>query len=149
WRRRVPPRTRVTQSEKSLLSPGRNPQAEPCICDRRTVCSNGVTHDELRAVLTPYAAGELAEEPAEVVRAHLATGCPDCLSALFRLPVGRPRIPWDGGLRRERWLAPATAAVLALALAALVAWTIRDLRRREAERRAESVSAAARLIEVE
>ena len=119
------------------------------IRDRHTVCSSGVTHDELRAVLPPYAAGELAEEPAEVVRAHLATGCPDCLSALFRLPVGRPRNHWEAGLRRERWLAPATAAVLALALAALVAWTIRDLRRREAERHAENVRTSARLIEVE
>ncbi|TMA39319.1 MAG: zf-HC2 domain-containing protein [Deltaproteobacteria bacterium] len=108
-----------------------------------------MTHDELRAVLPPYAAGELEEEPAEVVRAHLATGCPDCLGALFRLPVGRPRSRWEAGLRRERRLAPATAVVLALALAALVGWTIRDLRQREAERRAESVRAAARLIEVE
>jgi len=108
-----------------------------------------VTHDELRAVLPPYAAGELAEEPAEVVRAHLATGCADCLGALFRLPVGRPRSRWEVGLRRERWFAPATAVVLALALAVLVGWTIHDLREREAERRAESARAAARLVEVE
>src|SRR5439155_21526367 len=143
------PKQAGNSNRKSVLAPGENPYAEPCICGRPTVCSGGVTHDQLRAVLPPYAAGELDEGPAEVVRAHLATGCPDCLGALFRLPVGRPRSRWEAGLRRERRLAPATAVVLALALAALVGWTIRDLRQREAERRAESVRAAARLIEVE
>ena len=108
-----------------------------------------MTHDELRAVLPPYAAGELDEGPAEAVRSHLATGCPDCLGALFRLPVGRPRGRWDVSLPRAGWLAPATAVVLAVALATLVGWTIYDLRQREAERRAEGARAAARLVDAE
>ena len=108
-----------------------------------------MTHDELRAVLPPYAAGELDEGPAEAVRSHLATGCPDCLGALFRLPVGRPRARWDVSLPRAGWLAPATAVVLAVALATLVGWTIYDLRQREAERRAEGARAAARLVDAE
>jgi len=105
-----------------------------------------VTHDELRAALPPYAAGELEEEPAAEVRAHLAAGCEDCLASLFRLPVGRPRDRGQRRLPRPGWLAPATAALLAIALAVLVAWTIRDLARREAEQRAESERAEARLV---
>jgi len=108
-----------------------------------------VTHDELRAALPPYAAGELEEEPAAEVRAHLAAGCEDCLASLFRLPVGRPRDRWQRRLPRPGWLAPATAALLAIALAVLVGWTIRDLTRREAEQRAESERAEARLVAAE
>ena len=108
-----------------------------------------MTHDELRAALPPYAAGELEEEPAAEVRAHLAAGCEDCLASLFRLPVGRPRDRWQRRLPRPGWLAPATAALLAIALAVLVAWTIRDLARREAEQRAESERAEARLVVAE
>ncbi len=102
-----------------------------------------MTHDELRAALPPYAAGELEETPAAEVRAHLAAGCEDCLASLFRLPVGRPRDRWQRRLPRPGWLAPATAALLAIALAVLVGWTIRDLTRREAEQRAESGARAA------
>jgi len=108
-----------------------------------------VTHDELRAALPPYAAGELEEKPAAEVRAHLAAGCEDCLALLFRLPVGRPRDRWQRRLPRPGWLAPATAALLAIALAVLVGWTIRDLTRREAEQRAESERAEARLVAAE
>jgi len=108
-----------------------------------------VTHDELRAALPPYAAGELEETPAAEVRAHLAAGCEDCLASLFRLPVGRPRDRWQRRLPRPGWLAPATAALLAIALAVLVGWTIRDLTRREAEQRAESERAEARLVAAE
>ena len=108
-----------------------------------------MTHDELRAALPPYAAGELEEEPAAEVRAHLAAGCEDCLASLFRLPVGRPRDRWQRRLPRPGWLAPATTALLAIALAVLVGWTIRDLTRREAEQRAESERAEARLVAAE
>jgi len=108
-----------------------------------------VTHDELRAALPPYAAGELEEKPAAEVRAHLAAGCEDCLALLFRLPVGRPRDRWQRRLPRPGWLARATAALLAIALAVLVGWTIRDLTRREAEQRAESERAEARLVAAE
>ena len=108
-----------------------------------------MTHDELRAALPPYAAGELEEEPAAEVRAHLAAGCEECLAALFRLPVGRPRDRGQRRLPRPGWLAPATAALLAIALAVLDVWTIRDLARREAEQRAESERAEARLVAAE
>ena len=108
-----------------------------------------MTHDELRAALPPYAAGELEEKPAAEVRAHLAAGCEDCLASLFRLPVGRPRDRGQRRLPRPGWLAPATAGLLAIALAVLVAWTIRDLARREAEQRAESERAEAGLVAAE
>jgi hypothetical protein len=54
-----------------------------------------VTHDELRGLLAPYAAGTLPQDDAEALRDHLATGCTTCLDALFRLPVGLPRVAAD------------------------------------------------------
>jgi hypothetical protein len=50
-----------------------------------------VTHAELRARLRAYADGTLDESDAEAVRAHLATGCLECLGAVFQSPVGLPR----------------------------------------------------------
>ena len=38
-----------------------------------------MTHAEVQALLQAYADGSLGEADAEVVRAHLASGCEDCL----------------------------------------------------------------------
>src|SRR5438132_4684788 len=136
----------VEFKRKRVYTARENPDERSCVRRRRAVCSRSVTHDELRAALPPYAAGELEEKPAAEVRAHLAAGCEDCLALLFRLPVGRPRNRWQRRLPRPGWLAPATAALLAIALAVLVGWTIRDLTHREAEQRAEGGRAEARLV---
>ena len=139
----------VEFKRKRVYTARENPDERSCVRRRRAVCSRSVTHDELRAALPPYAAGELEEKPAAEVRAHLAAGCEDCLALLFRLPVGRPRDRWQRRLPRPGWLAPATTALLAIALAVLVGWTIRDLTRREAEQRAESERAEVRMVAAE
>jgi hypothetical protein len=51
----------------------------------------GVTHEEVRVLLPSYAGGVLSLADAESVRAHLASGCADCLDVLYRMPVGMPR----------------------------------------------------------
>src|SRR3989454_8061833 len=58
-----------------------------------TVCSAGVTHEELRPLLADYAAGTLDEAGCEAVRRHLAGGCVACLRDVFDRPVGLPRTP--------------------------------------------------------
>src|SRR5438445_13040420 len=68
---------------------------------RRALCSDGVTHDELCALLPHYAAGLLDEDASCALRMHLADGCVACLDELFPRPVGLPR-----ALRQE---APSTA----------------------------------------
>jgi len=133
-----------------------------------------VTHDELRPLLGAYAAGALAESAAEVVRAHLASGCTECLRDIFSRPVGLPRgagdessrtvtepphdeaerhaahAPPPAPVRRgRRWGLAVTIVVLALALATFASWTIYDLREREAARHAEAVRLAARVSELE
>jgi len=52
-----------------------------------------VTHAEVQALLQAYADGSLGEADAEVVRAHLASGCEDCLRDVFTRPVALPRAP--------------------------------------------------------
>ena len=52
------------------------------------LCADSVTHEELRALLAPYAAGVLDDETSQAVRAHLAGGCLACLDELFAHPVG-------------------------------------------------------------
>jgi hypothetical protein len=106
-----------------------------------------VTHDELRSLLAPYAAGTLPPADAEALRGHLATGCTACLDALFRLPVGLPRVAADevpppavpivaappARPRGGGWL---LAIVLLTALAANLIWMVREraeLRRTQAE----------------
>jgi hypothetical protein len=52
-----------------------------------------VTHAEVQAMLQPYADGSLGEADAEVVRAHLASGCEECLRDVFTRPIALPRAP--------------------------------------------------------
>jgi hypothetical protein len=123
-----------------------------------------VTHEELRRLLPAYAAGALDQTASEAIRAHLATGCGDCLRDVFGRPVGLPRFalvearapaleiespaasPAAG--RRHGGLVVAVLG-LALALAAAVAWMVIELRGREAALRAEAQGIAARLAEAE
>jgi hypothetical protein len=52
-----------------------------------------VTHADLRQRLRAYADGTLDDGEADVVRAHLGTGCLECLRDVFTRPVGLPRAP--------------------------------------------------------
>jgi len=120
-----------------------------------------VTHDEVRARLGAYAAGALSESAAEAVRAHLASGCKECLDDVFSRPVGLqpdpPRavtepaaLPPTRRVRRgRRWGLVVAVVLLALALATFTGWTIYDLREREAAHHAEAVRLAARVSELE
>jgi hypothetical protein len=58
---------------------------------RDAISSRGVNHHEVQGLLAAYAAGTLAEAEAERVRAHLASGCLECLADVFARPVGLPR----------------------------------------------------------
>lgn len=58
---------------------------------RDAAMMGGVTHEEVRILLPSYAGGLLALADAESVRAHLASGCAECLDVLYRMPVGMPR----------------------------------------------------------
>jgi hypothetical protein len=112
----------------------------------------GVTHDDLHALLPRYAAGELDERDAIVVRAHLASGCTACLDAVFR-----PHPPSSGNARPAAAVAlpgsapPARAArrlaiglgVVALVLAVASGWLLARLRVRDGERRSAIERAAA------
>jgi hypothetical protein len=53
--------------------------------------SAAVDHDEIRSLLSTYAAGQCRYDESQLVREHLASGCADCLRALYSYPVGLPR----------------------------------------------------------
>jgi len=120
------------------------------------LCSLRVTHAEARRLLPGYAAGDLGAAEADGVRAHLVTGCAECLDDLFRRPVGmpQPELPDDvparaARLPARRGLAGTAVAALTLGLMVLVAWTAYDVRRREALWEREVARGAARLSQVE
>jgi hypothetical protein len=79
----------------------------------------GVTHAELRSRLRAYADGTLDGSDVEIVRAHLASGCPDCLREVFTRPPGLPRPPVV--VRRTPWGPIVVAALGAAAVGAGVA----------------------------
>jgi hypothetical protein len=79
----------------------------------------GVTHAELRSRLRAYADGTLDGSDVEVVRAHLAAGCPECLREVFTRPPGLPRPPVV--VRRTPWAPVVVAALGAAAVGAGVA----------------------------
>ncbi|HZP40752.1 MAG TPA: hypothetical protein VFD84_04475 [Candidatus Binatia bacterium] len=116
-----------------------------------------MTHEELRGLLPRYAAGDLDAATVEAVRNHLATGCTDCLTDLFRRPVGLPRPPFSapppsasgrpaGDAAR---VLSAALVVVGLALATLAGWTIHDLRMREAARDADARRIGSRVAQLE
>jgi hypothetical protein len=81
-----------------------------------------VTHADLRRRLRAYADGTLDESQAEIVRVHLATGCPECLREVFTRPVGLPRPATPD---RRRWrpgvvMGALVAAVVGVLVGALV-----------------------------
>ena len=116
-----------------------------------------VTHDEAAALLPGYAAATLDLADAARVRAHLASGCADCLRELFGRPVGLPCPMPPVGLprpvppghvspaRTRRTLVLAVALAGAVAAAGLAAWTAQELQRRETRAARQSARLAARV----
>jgi hypothetical protein len=107
-----------------------------------------VTHEEVEVRLAGYASGTLAEPEERAVRAHLAGGCRECLSEVFRRPVGLPREqpPMPGRLRWRpsgwRWVG--TMLVLGVAGAATsVAWRDADQAQEAAAPKRQVVAATA------
>jgi hypothetical protein len=116
--------------------------------------SPGVTHDDLRTLLPRYAAGELDEAEALVIRNHLQTGCAACFEAVFahdaaaaRAAVALVTPPARGGIvvpaagasraSSSRWVIGVLLLLLAAAVVLLAA--------RERERRADADRGAADL----
>jgi len=108
-----------------------------------------VSHDALRLLISGYAAGELDDARAAAVRAHLASGCAECLAAMFGRPVGLPRRrpepapPSPAPATRRIVVGTALlATAAAVALAVLAARAVVELRRREATVREDAERAA-------
>jgi len=76
-----------------------------------------VTHAEVQARLRAYADGSLGEADAEVVRAHLASGCEECLRDVFTRPVALPRAPVVVQRPPQGWIAAALGGGVAIGLA--------------------------------
>ena len=77
-----------------------------------------MTHADVRGRLRAYADGTLADVEAEIVRAHLASGCEECLRDVFTRPPGMARPP-IGVRRSSRGAAigiAAAAAIVALGI---------------------------------
>ncbi len=120
--------------------------------------SSGVTHDELRTLLPRYAAGELDEAEALVIRSHLQTGCTECFEAVFGRDIARsPAVPNALAVPETRPEATARLAAVAprassprwvvglLLLLLLLAAAIGLLAVRERAHRADAARSAAEL----
>lgn len=108
----------------------------------------GVSHEEVHALLAIYAAGALPAAQASAVRAHLASGCTDCLATLFRHPVGLPRPSTHAPPR------PWPAAIVAVALIGVLAgfgaaWIVQARRADELTARALVDALRAQLVQAE
>jgi hypothetical protein len=87
-----------------------------------------VTHEEARLLLRSYAAGELGLEEAAPVRAHLATGCAECLRDVFNHPLVPAPPPLEAAApRRRRWRLTRAAVAALLAAGGIAAWGARHL----------------------
>src|SRR5262245_4558802 len=116
-----------------------------CVPGRRSVFCAPVSHEELRALLGPYAAGALEASTAEAVRAHLAGGCTPCIDELYRRPVGIVLRPPDpppqpavatSARRGSGWVPVLMGLVVGLGLAGTAAWTaVASVRRAADDRR--------------
>lgn len=108
-----------------------------------------VTHEEVEARLSGYASGTLAEPDERAVRAHLASGCRDCLTEVFRRPVGLSRDATPASrttIRFRRGAAPWVWAMLVLGAAGAatsVAWRDADQARQVAASSRQAVAATA------
>jgi hypothetical protein len=108
-----------------------------------------VTHEEVEARLSGYASGTLAEPEERAVRAHLASGCRDCLTDVFRRPVGLSRDVTPASrttIRYRRSAAPWVWTMLVLGAAGAatsVAWRDADQARRLAASSRRVVAATA------
>jgi hypothetical protein len=156
--------------------------------------SAAVDHDEIRSLLSTYAAGQCGSDQSMLIREHLASGCGDCLRSLYSYPIGLPRrMPVEPALEPEPApepdappspappIPPATVtvssttpavaareaptppdrgrlarglfisliALLAVVLGPLAAWTISELRTREAITRNEAAQLAGQLRDAE
>ena len=111
---------------------------------------SGVTHDDLRALLPRYSAGELDEAEALVIRDHLQTGCAACFEAVWGrdadpaqapvapvVPPARAAVVRAAPRARARWLIGIGFLLLVAAVVLLAA--------RERERRADDARGAAEL----
>jgi hypothetical protein len=58
---------------------------------RVEISSAAVDHEGIRSMLSTYAAGGLDSRQSSIVLEHLASGCAECLHALYSYPVGLPR----------------------------------------------------------
>jgi hypothetical protein len=108
-----------------------------------------VTHEEVEARLSGFASGTLAEPEERAVRAHLASGCRDCLTDVFRRPVGLSRDVTPASrttIRYRRSAAPWVWTMLVLGAAGAatsVAWRDADQARRLAASSRRVVAATA------
>jgi len=118
-----------------------------------------VNHEDVNPLLQRYAAGDLDEAEALAVRAHLATGCAQCLATVFRPHHNGPSPEAAAGaaivaplvvgaLRRSRRLV-IILGLIALLLTAATGWMIGLLATRETTLREEAELAAARLAELD
>ncbi len=114
-----------------------------------------MTHEELRALLPRYAAGQLEDGESEVVRSHIATGCADCLREVFRHPMGLPRdaepSPTPGAPAPTvlGWQWQRAVGALGLVVVALGTWVIVDLRGRETRERERAERLAGHLADAD
>lgn len=92
-----------------------------------------MSHEALHALVPAYAAGKLDAARTEALRAHLATGCPACLRALFVRPADVAPVtasrPWRPAIGLRDLALP--LALLAVAVTVGLAWSVWELGRRQ------------------
>jgi hypothetical protein len=114
---------------------------------------DAANHEAMRPLLPRYAAGTLSDAESGAVRAHLASGCRDCLHDVFSRPVGLPPRPdtvnVPAGARPVARRPLVAVAVLSLALISVAASMIVDRSSRDVRAGEESAHPADGLEEIE